>query len=79
MKKLFFWLFPPLLFLGLLILALEIIVRQGGVPSYLLPAPSQVLQAVIDNESDLIPAFAGTLRATAEGFSSALFWGKAWR
>ncbi len=59
--------FPPLMFLGGVIVVLEVVVRGGVVAAYLLPAPSQVLSAAWEFRADLGAALVSTTRATLCG------------
>jgi len=54
---------PPLIPLVVITLALEWMVRSGFVPSYLVPAPSAVLRALIDSRDELAAAMAKTSAA----------------
>ena len=44
---------PPLVFFALLVLGWELYVRARGLADYVLPAPSQVLRALVDMAPDL--------------------------
>jgi NitT/TauT family transport system permease protein len=60
------WL-PPLLPLVLSLGAAEIAVRMAWVPSYLIPAPSEVLQSLLDDRSELALAAWATLSSALAG------------
>lgn len=60
---------PPLVPLAAVILAGEWIVRAGIVPSYLLPTPTAVLRAVIDNRAELLLAMSKTSMSALTGFA----------
>src|SRR5438270_913924 len=51
---------PPLIPLLVLVAAAELIVREGVVKSYLLPAPSAVLRAILENRQELSQAMLKT-------------------
>ncbi|MFN7730191.1 MAG: ABC transporter permease [Bdellovibrio sp.] len=76
MKRLLIWLWPAALFLTLLAGALEILVQTQVLPSYLVPAPSQILTAMIENSEDLASALWGTWSATVQGLLLGLFLGQ---
>ena len=68
---------PPLL-LGLVLLALwEAIVTARHVPAYVLPAPSAIARALVDNFPSLMTSLWSTLTVTLEGFLAALIAGVA--
>ena len=58
----------PIFLLCGLGLALELSVRSGFIPTYILPAPSQVLHALYEYRNELAHALGQTLRATLVGF-----------
>ncbi len=60
--------FPPLIPLVAGIAISEFIVREGIIKSYLLPAPSAVLQAMIENWSELSRAILTTSASALLGF-----------
>lgn len=60
------WL-PPLLPLLFSVCAAEIAVRINWVPSYLIPAPSEVLRSLIDDRMELILAAWATLSSALVG------------
>jgi NitT/TauT family transport system permease protein len=67
----------PLL-LGLAVLALwEGIVAARHIPPYVLPAPSAIAQALMDNFPSLMGSLWSTLTVTVEGFLAALITGVA--
>jgi NitT/TauT family transport system permease protein len=71
MRKMFDFLFPALL--GIALLAFwEWIVKFRAIPPYVLPAPSAILHALIDNFASLIISMLATLAVTLEGFAAAL-------
>jgi NitT/TauT family transport system permease protein len=62
------WL-PPLLPLILSLGAAEIAVRMAWVPSYLIPAPSEVLQSLLDDRPELALAAWATLSSALAGLA----------
>lgn len=76
MKKIFFWALPPTLMIAALLAGLELLSRQGWIAPYLLPAPSQVGAALLENAPDLKTAFLATTRATAAGLLISLLAGQ---
>jgi len=62
-------LLPPLIPFVAITLAVEWLVRSRMVPSYLVPAPSAVLRALIDNRDELAAAMAKTSAAAVIGFA----------
>ena len=68
------WL-PPLLPLVLSLGAAEIAVRMAWVPSYLIPAPSEVLQSLLDDRSELALAAWATLSSALAGLLLSFFTG----
>ena len=60
------WL-PPLLPLVLSVGAAELAVRMAWVPSYLIPAPSEVLQSLLDDRVELTLAAWSTLSSALAG------------
>jgi NitT/TauT family transport system permease protein len=71
MKKLLDILFP--LLLGIALLALwEGIVTARQIPVYVLPAPSAIAAALVDNFSSLMMSLFATLKVTAIAFIAAL-------
>ena len=69
-------LFPALL--GLLVLASwQVSVRHYGVPLYVLPAPSDIAQALWQNWASLLLSLWTTLRVTLEAFALAVVGGVA--
>ena len=67
MKRLLIWLWPPALFLSLLILLFEFLVQSQRIPSFLVPAPSEVWAAAVENKNELLVALLGTFWATVQG------------
>ena len=64
--------------LGVVFLALwEGVVTARHIPSYVLPAPSAIARAFLDNFSSLMAALWSTLAVTLEGFLAALIAGVA--
>ena len=59
---------PPLIPLLVVTFTVEILVRGGMVPGYLVPAPSAVLRALIDNRQELAAAMAKTSAGALTGF-----------
>ena len=67
----------PLL-LGLALLGLwEWIVAARQIPPYVLPAPSAILHAFLDNFASLMASLLATLKVTVEAFLAALVAGVA--
>ncbi|HEY4364520.1 MAG TPA: ABC transporter permease [Bryobacteraceae bacterium] len=62
-------LLPPLIPFVVLTLAVEFSVREGFVRPYLLPAPSAVFRAVIEDRAELAQALLATSSATLAGFA----------
>ncbi len=60
---------PPLLPFIAITLAMEFMVRQGMVRSYLVPAPSAVLRAMLESKEELAQALAKTSAAALIGFA----------
>jgi NitT/TauT family transport system permease protein len=76
MKRLIDLMLP--LLLGIAVLALwEWVVAVKQIPPYLLPAPSAIARAFIDNFSSLMASLLSTLTVTVEGFLAALIAGVA--
>ena len=63
---------PALLLLAALILLWEILCRQLALPAYLLPAPSQVALALIENHRLLMKHTTATLYAVSAGLLAAV-------
>ena len=59
---------PPLVPLVAITALAEFIVRKGIVKSYLLPAPSSVLRAIIENWGELTRAILSTSASALIGF-----------
>ncbi|HKD48638.1 MAG TPA: ABC transporter permease [Rhizomicrobium sp.] len=53
----------------------EWIVRARAVPPYVLPAPSAIVRALVQNFGSLMQSLASTLTVTLEGFAAALIAG----
>jgi len=62
-------LLPPLIPFVVVTLALEWMVRAGVVAGYLVPAPSAVFRALIDNRDELAAAMAKTSTGALAGFA----------
>ena len=62
-------LLPPLIPFVLVTLALEWMVRSGVVAGYLVPAPSAVFRALLDNRDELAAAMAKTSTGALVGFA----------
>jgi len=60
---------PPLIPFVMITLGLEFVVRSGFVAGYLVPAPSAVLRALLDNRDELAAAMAKTSAAALIGFA----------
>jgi NitT/TauT family transport system permease protein len=71
MKKLLDLLFPLLVAI-IVLAAWEIIVRVKQIPPYLLPAPSAIAAALVQNWSSLAAAMLATIGVTLQGFAGAL-------
>ncbi len=59
---------PPLVFVGIFILAWELVVVAFGIPLYLLPAPHEVVEVLWSESDRLLPATGRTALATGIGF-----------
>jgi putative hydroxymethylpyrimidine transport system permease protein len=68
---------PPLLLLALLVGGWEVLARTGSVEDYLLPAPSEVARALVEDRDLLLPDAWVTLREVLLGFGLALVGGVA--
>jgi NitT/TauT family transport system permease protein len=66
--RLWVWL-PPLLPLILSLCAAETVVRIGWLPSYLVPAPSEVIHSLLDDRVELALAAWATLSSALAGLS----------
>ena len=62
------WL-PPLIPFLVVTATVELIVRQGWVPSYLVPAPSAVLAVMFESRAELIQALLKTSSGALAGFA----------
>ncbi len=60
---------PPLVPLVVVTAAVELLVGFGAVPSWLVPAPSQVFAAMVDNAESLMRAMWETALGSAVGFA----------
>ncbi len=60
-------LFPPLVPLIGFVILFEFLVRWGIIPSYLVPAPSEVVSAILEIRSELFAAAMGTMTAAVVG------------
>lgn len=60
---------PPLIPFVAVTVLVEALVRGGFVPSYLVPAPSAVLRALMDNRAELATAMGKTSAAAFLGFA----------
>src|SRR3989442_14332861 len=60
---------PALIPLAVVTFVLEMLVREGFVKSYLLPAPSAVLTAMIESRQELMAAMWQTSSAALLGFA----------
>jgi len=68
---------PPLLPAVIVIALAEIAVRAHWVPSYLVPAPSSVVAAMIDSRAELTQAFLKTSAGALLGFALSMIGGVA--
>ena len=59
---------PPIVPAVVVSLATEVAVRQGWVPSFLIPAPSQVVESLVRDWPDLWSATMDTADASLMGF-----------
>jgi NitT/TauT family transport system permease protein len=76
MRRGFDILFPLLLGVALLLMW-EWIVAARQIPPYVLPAPSAIARAFVDNFASLMTSLLATLRVTVEAFAAALVTGVA--
>lgn len=60
-------LWPPLVPLGFLVGLLEVLVRSGVLPSFLVPAPSEIFRSLIDDRAEYFSAALATGGAAAVG------------
>jgi ABC-type nitrate/sulfonate/bicarbonate transport system permease component len=60
-----------LVFLAAAAAVLEVLVRGGAVPAYLLPAPSSVVEAAVSRFPEIIPHLSLTVQAVIYGFGLA--------
>jgi NitT/TauT family transport system permease protein len=63
---------PPIVPAVVVTLATEIAVRQGWVPSFLIPAPSQVVESLVRDWPDLWSATMDTADASLMGFAMSI-------
>ncbi len=68
-------LLPPLLPLVFSIAALEAAVRSGSIPSYLIPAPSEVFRCLIDDRVELALGAWSTLTSAVTGLLISFIFG----
>lgn len=68
---------PPLLLIGAALLTWQVGAARSGLPAFVLPAPSQVLQAAWETRATLLGALAATLLETALGLLLAVLLGVA--
>jgi len=66
---------PTIVVFILLIAAAEAYIRWRHIPQYLLPTPSAVAQAVVDNRAELASALWQTTRAALLGFGASAIFG----
>jgi NitT/TauT family transport system permease protein len=66
---------PPLVILVVLLLAWEAVVRINGIQPYVLPSPSGIAVALVQDWSLLFDSLLTTLRTTLEGFVAAAIGG----
>jgi NitT/TauT family transport system permease protein len=66
---------PPVLVLAATLAAWEAFVRLGDVPSFVLPAPSLVVQTLVADRATLFPALLVTLRITLAALGAAILGG----
>jgi NitT/TauT family transport system permease protein len=71
MKRAFTWFLPLALGLAVL-LAWQWTVEARDIPTYVLPAPSAIAEALVQNFPSLMASLLSTLRVTLEGFAGAL-------
>jgi putative hydroxymethylpyrimidine transport system permease protein len=62
----------PLLLLGSLIAGWELLARAGGIENYLLPAPSEIAQALVEDRDLLLPDTWVTAQEVLLGFALAV-------
>jgi NitT/TauT family transport system permease protein len=65
----------PLFIVTVLLLGWEAMVRINGIPHYILPAPSLVLQTLLKNWSNLAPALWFTVKLTLMALTAAVIGG----
>ena len=74
MKNRLTWV-PPIFFIIVVLLIWDILVKVNGVPSWLLPSPSAIFQAMLDNVHILTSHTITTLMEVLLGFAIALLVG----
>ena len=62
--------YPPLIPFAFVVVLLEVVVRSGWIPSYLIPAPSDVLKSMIEDREELWDGFISTSTAAFVGLSA---------
>ena len=60
---------PPVVLVSMLLAAWELVARTSGISPFVLPAPSQVVAALLDPRSDALGHSIPTIIETAVGFS----------
>jgi len=65
----------PLLVVGVLLLGWEALVRVNGIPHYILPAPSLVVQTLVKNWGNLAPSLWFTVKLTLMALGAAVVGG----
>ncbi|HRK31432.1 MAG TPA: ABC transporter permease [Tepidisphaeraceae bacterium] len=68
MTRLFRDIFPPVVVLLAVIAATELTVARGWIAPYLVPRPTQILAATVENARELFTATASTTTAAMAGF-----------
>src|SRR5205814_4387302 len=68
-RKHIFGLAPPLIPLIVIVVSAEVAVRRGWIAAWLVPAPSQVVTAMISERSDLWRAIWSTTVASLTGYA----------
>lgn len=71
-RKLSYFLLPPLVLLAGLTITMEIVVRMGAVPDFLVPAPSQVFATLAELQEDFVRAFSETAVSSVVGLFGAV-------
>lgn len=75
MRRILSHLAPPLLTLGVFLVAWNVLVRALDVPSFLVPAPLAVASTAWTSRADLVPATLVTLAGAAAGFGASMVLG----